>query len=182
MSLQIFWQTFYRNVPWVVLYETYHFWHNLWIWYGYHDNRKAKFEKKILKNHLLRGHKGDKAETLQNVHNISPYKNGIFIPIAHVLSLQWQLKFSIDLLQWDKWKLAFHYYYLIADILTKKIQKYLLSGPPSNIYFVSKPLNFNRCHGNPQKAKFLKKKKYLKINSSEAIIMGDIAETLQKCS
>ena len=24
-SLQIFWQNFYRNVPWVVLYQTYHF-------------------------------------------------------------------------------------------------------------------------------------------------------------
>ena len=33
---------------------------------GWHGNRKAKFAKKILKNHLLRGHKGDEAETLQN--------------------------------------------------------------------------------------------------------------------
>ena len=29
-----------------------------------------------------------------------------FIVIAHVLSLLWQLKVSIDL-QWEKWKLAF---------------------------------------------------------------------------
>ena len=52
--------------------------------------------------------------------------------------------------------------YFIADILTKVL--YLLSGPPPNVFFVSKPLNFISCHGN-QKAKFLKKK----INSSEAI-------------
>ena len=32
---------------------------------GCHDNRKPKLEKKILKHHLLRDHKGDKAETLQ---------------------------------------------------------------------------------------------------------------------
>ena len=29
ISLQIFWQTFYRNVPWVVLYQNYHFCPNL---------------------------------------------------------------------------------------------------------------------------------------------------------
>ena len=32
VSLQIFWQKFYRNVPWVVLYKTYLFCCNLLIW------------------------------------------------------------------------------------------------------------------------------------------------------
>ena len=32
---------------------------------GCPGNRKDKFAKKILKNHLLRSHKGDEAETLQ---------------------------------------------------------------------------------------------------------------------
>ena len=32
ISLQIFWQNFYRNVPWVVLYQTYLFYCNLLIW------------------------------------------------------------------------------------------------------------------------------------------------------
>ena len=31
---------------------------------GCHGNRKAKFAKKYKKNHLLRSHKGDEAETL----------------------------------------------------------------------------------------------------------------------
>ena len=42
------------------------------------------------------------------------------------------------------------YYYLIEDmcILTKVFRKYSLSGPPPNIYFVSKPLNLISRHGN----------------------------------
>ena len=44
---------------------------NIWILskprnlIGCHGNWKAKFAKKIFKNHLLRSHKGDEAETLQ---------------------------------------------------------------------------------------------------------------------
>ena len=49
--------------------------------------------------------------------------------------------------------------YVIADILTKLLQKCLLNGPPS---FVFKPPNFIGCHGN-------QKVKILKINSLEAI-------------
>ena len=65
---------------------------------GCHDNRKAKFSEKIFKNLLLRSHKGNEAETLCiNVHDISLYINYIFIVVAHVLSLLWQLKVSIDL-------------------------------------------------------------------------------------
>ena len=47
------------------------------------------------------------------------------------------------------------YCYFIADILTKVIQKCLLSGPIPNIYFLLKPLHLIGCHGN-QKAKFAK--------------------------
>ena len=32
ISLQIFWQKFYRNVPWIVLYQSYKFCPNRWIW------------------------------------------------------------------------------------------------------------------------------------------------------
>ena len=32
---------------------------------GCHGNLKAKFAKKIVKNHILRSHKGDKVEILQ---------------------------------------------------------------------------------------------------------------------
>ena len=54
----------------------------------------------------------------------------------------------------------------------------MLSSPPPNDYFVSKPLDLNSCHGN-QKAKFLEKKN---INQLLRSYMGDKAKTLQKCS
>ena len=40
ISMQIFWQKFYRNVPWVVTHQTYAFLSKP------HGNQKAKFEKK----------------------------------------------------------------------------------------------------------------------------------------
>ena len=46
--------------------------------------------------------------------------------------------------------------YLIADILTKLLQKCSLSGPLLNIPFLLYPLDFIGYHGN-QKAKFAKK-------------------------
>ena len=45
---------------------------------GCHSDRKAKFEKKIFKTHLLRSHKGDKAETLQKFHNIPLQKSAFY--------------------------------------------------------------------------------------------------------
>ena len=32
ISLQEFWQKFYRNIIWAVLYQTYHFCPNLYTW------------------------------------------------------------------------------------------------------------------------------------------------------
>ena len=56
ISQQIFWHKFWRNVPWIVFYQTYQF---FWT---------AEFDwlPKILKNHLLRRHNEDEAETLQH--------------------------------------------------------------------------------------------------------------------
>ena len=58
-----------------------------------------------------------------------------------------------------------------------EILQNLMSCHLPNIYFLSKPLNLIGCHGN-QKAEFAKN---IQLNS-EAIYMGDKAETLQKCS
>ena len=63
-SLQVFWQMFYRNIPWVVLYQRYHFCPNLWIWLVAMATVRLHLQKHI-QNLLLRSHKGDKAETLQ---------------------------------------------------------------------------------------------------------------------
>ena len=59
------------------------------------------------------------------------------------------------------------YCYLIADILTKLLQKCSLSGPQPNILFFFFPsLNLIGYHGN-KKSKFATK--YSKIKSSEAV-------------
>ena len=55
---------------------------------------------KILKNDLLRKHMG-KLELCRIVYIISLYKTCVFIAVAQVLWLLWQLKFSIDL-HWVK--------------------------------------------------------------------------------
>ena len=64
---------------------------------GCHGNRKDKFAKKYSKINSSEAIMGVKLKLCRNVHNISLYKNCIFIAIAHVLSLLWQLRFSIDL-------------------------------------------------------------------------------------
>ena len=61
ISLQVFWQKVYRNIPWVVIYQTYHFCPNIWIWLV----AMAIKMPNLWNDLLLRSHKEDKAETLQ---------------------------------------------------------------------------------------------------------------------
>ena len=68
---------------------------------GCYGNRKTKFAKNILKNLLLRSHKGDEYEVCINVLDINLYINYDFIAVAHVLTSLWHLKVSIDL-NWEK--------------------------------------------------------------------------------
>ena len=84
----------FRDVPWVVLYQTYEFcpYHGIWL--------VAMATKRInsRKNHLLRSHKGDEADTSAEMFiTLASTKTMFFIAIAHVLSLLWHLKVSIDL-------------------------------------------------------------------------------------
>ena len=55
-------------------------------------NSRKKYSK-IISSEAIRGMK---LKLCRNV-NISLYKNCVFIAVAHVLSLLWQLKVSIDL-------------------------------------------------------------------------------------
>ena len=56
ISLQIFWQKFYGNVPWVVLYQTFEFCPNCWI-------RLVDMATERINLWSLRSHKGDETET-----------------------------------------------------------------------------------------------------------------------
>ena len=67
------------------------------------------------------------------------------------------------------------YCYLIADILTRVLQKCSLSSPLLNLLFLSNPLNLIGCHGN-RNAKFPKIKNHLLKSHN-----GNEAEILQKC-
>ena len=71
------------------------------------------------------------------------------------------------------------YCYPTADILTKVLQKCLLSGPPPSISFYTKILNLIGCHDGNRNVKFVKKY-FKKINSFRSY-KGDKAECLQNC-
>ena len=207
---------------------------------GCHDNRKDKFAKIYSKNISSEAIRRMKLKLCRHVCNISLYKNCVFIAIAHVLSVLWQLKHILTyndksdnrkaifvaterLYLWKNIKknhllrshkggwswnfaemlialasknyvfycrcscaflttcmttLSFHwlvmgsvkvglYCFLIADILTKVLQRCSLRSPLSNIWILSKPLNLIGCHDN-RKDKFAKI--YSKSISSEAIM------------
>ena len=63
--LQIFWQNFYRNVPWVVLYQADNFSAQCSFWLVAMAAKIQKIKKNIFKNHLLRNHMEYRTETLQ---------------------------------------------------------------------------------------------------------------------
>ena len=179
ISWQIFWLKFFRNVPWAVLYETYHFVQisaNISIilastkillpllCFRYYGNLKfpltyngksengihcyltADILTKVLQKCSLSGplpnssflssplnliccHGNRKDKFPKMFIALAFTKIVLFIAVADVLSLLWQLIVSI-------WKVKNSIYcYLIADILTRVLQKWLLSGPPPNMSF-----------------------------------------------
>ena len=60
ISMQVFWQKFFRNVCWVVFYQTDNFLSEPLNFFGCHGNQKVKFAKSIKK--INSSYKGDKAE------------------------------------------------------------------------------------------------------------------------
>ena len=163
MTLQIFWQTFYKNVPGVVLYQTYHFCPNLWIWLVAMATKRINLreKKKII---------SIKLKLCRNVHNISLYKNNDFIAVAHVLPLLWQLSCKFPLTyngKSENWHLLISH----CRYFDKSFSEIFVE------WSSAKPLNLIGCHGN-QKVNFWKNIK----KSTPQKLYGDQAETLQKCS
>ena len=128
ISLQIFWQKFYRKVPWLVLYQTYHFCPNLWIkMIGCQGNRKDLFTKNI-KNQLIRILKG----LIWNFADLfitfsEPVQNCAFYCHCSCTFIALATE-SFHWLVMGKVKIGI-YCYLISDILTKLLQKWSLSNP-----------------------------------------------------
>ena len=104
ISLQVFWQNFYRNVPWVVLYQIYLFCYNLWIWLVTIATKKQNLWNKYLKINSSGAVWGIKLKLYRIVSYIGHNKKELFF--ITVVQALWYLKVSIDL-QLEKWKLRF---------------------------------------------------------------------------
>ena len=109
ISLQIFWQKFYRNVSWVVLYQPYEFCPNGWILIGCHGNRNAKFAKNIQKS---APQKPWSWNFIEMFITLAATKTIFFIAVAHVLFR----RYSFHRLMMGKVEVGL-YFYLTADIL-----------------------------------------------------------------
>ena len=168
--MQIFWQKFYRNFTWVVLYQIYHFCRILWIWLVTITNGRLNLQK-ILKNHL-RSHKGKEAKTAEMFITLASTKIMHLLPLLMYFRCYGNLKVSIYL-QWEKWKLAF-----IAISLQLFWQKFF-----RNVYWV---VLYQTYYFGSNLWVFISTKrlnlpKILKNHLLRSSIMGK-AETLQKCS
>ena len=91
-SLQILWQTFIRNVPWVVRYQTYHFWPILWILVVAMATERLNLPKHI-QNSTPQKPYGGLSWNCSAVQNITFCKSGIFIAVVQLYSWLWQLSF-----------------------------------------------------------------------------------------
>ena len=98
-----------------------------------------------------------------------------FIAVAQALWLLWELK-SFHWLTMGKVKIEI-YCYLIADILTKVLQKCSWSSPLQTIWILSKLLILIGCHGNRNVTFSKNIFKNLLLKSHK---WGE-AETLHKC-
>ena len=176
VSLQIFrffffFFFFYRNVSWVVLYDSYEFCPNRWIWLV----AMVNFWKKYSKIFSSKAVRGMKLKLCIHVHDISLYINCVFIVVAHVFVVMATLSFHRLIM--GKVEIGI-YFCVTADILKKVLQKCYWSSPLLTIWILFKSLILIGDHGN-QKAKFSKKIfKNLLLRSRK----GDEAETLHKCS
>ena len=145
-SLQISWGKNFRNVCWVVLYQTYTFSPNLSNWLVVMAAKKINSSEAIW---------GINLKLCSKVHSISFYKKILFLLLLHMhFGCYGILKFPQTYNGENKnWHLLlFHCRYF-----DESFYKCLLSGPLPNMYFLSNPLDLIDCHGN-QKAQFTKKK------------------------
>ena len=95
-ALALVWQTFYRNVPWVVLYQPYEFCPNRWIWLVAMATETLNLRKNIEKS-PQKPSGGWSWNFVEMFITLASTKFLFFIAVTLVLLLLWQLKVSIDL-------------------------------------------------------------------------------------
>ena len=125
ISLQIFWQKFYRSNCWVVLHQAYHFSPNPSFWLVAIAIEMLICKIKYININSSEAIRGIKLKLHKIVHNVSFYKNMFLLLLLNFCRLKMGKKW--------KWRLLL---YFIADILTISFYKCLLSGPLPNILFV----------------------------------------------
>ena len=92
VSLQIFWQKFYRNLPWVVLYKTYLFCCNHLIWLVTRATKRQNLRKNISSEAVW----GIKLKLCRIVSNNSLYKKIVFLlPLLKLFGCYGNLKFPL---------------------------------------------------------------------------------------
>ena len=128
---------------------------------GCHGNWNAKFAIKILKNLLVRSHRGWSWNFVEVFITLASTLIVFFFYCRCSCAFVAMVTDSFQRLKMGKVKIGL-YFYLFADIFTKALQK----CPLSNIWILSKLLNLIGCHGN-WNAKFAKN--YSKIFCTEAI-------------
>ena len=151
-----FLQNFYRNVPWVVLYQTYLFCYNLLIWLVTMATNRQKLQK--IKKNSSEAVCKIKLKFCSIVSNFSLYKKSVFYcSCSCILVAMATKKFPLTCNgKTENWDLLLSYYRYFDKSFTEQYRTWILS----------KLLNLIGCYGN-RKDKFMKK--YSKIISSEAI-------------
>ena len=135
ISLQIFWQTFYRTIPRVVLYQTYPFCPNLWIWLVAMAIETLNLP--LLMRFRCYGNSNFHWLIMGQVK---------FALYCYVTADNLSMKTLSCHSNGSAWAMAKAFWLPIV------ISVNLLSSPLSKT-FLSKPLNLIGCHGN-RKAKF----------------------------
>ena len=138
VSLQILWQKFYTNIPWVVLYQICEFCPNCWIWLVAMAIERLNLRKNIEKLSRQKPLRGWGWDFVEMFITLASTKFCFLLPLLTCFHCCDNLSFRR--LTMENIKVGL-YFYLTADILTKVLQKCSLSSPLPNIWILSKPLN-----------------------------------------
>ena len=144
ITWQIFWHKFYRNIPWVDLFQTYHLQVQSLNLIGCHRKTIKKSTPQKLKGEA-------NAETLKIVYSISLYKFMFLLPLLKYFGCYGNLKFPLTY----NGKSEIWHLLLSHCIYDKSFTELFLVLSCNKHFNLWKPFNLIGCHGS-QKAKFAK--------------------------
>ena len=163
------WQKFYRNVPWVVLYETYEFCPNRWIWLVAMVTGRLNLQKNIQKSSPQKPLGGWSWNSVEMFITLASTRNMFFVAVFMCFRHYGNLK-AYNGKSESRPLFLSHCRYsdksftdTFLDLSSTKYMNFVqmaefdwLGSPLPTIWILSKPLNFIGYHGN-RKAKLAKK-------------------------